>query len=99
MAKNDIFETQYERFLRERAEKIQQEYLGRSHEILSGQLSPNRVIQYLANHFGMTGEGVKSILKRKGVYKSAKQPIILPKCEPKQLSMAFVADSVQASRL
>lgn len=89
MAKNYQFETDYERFLRERAENIQSEYLHFSHDILSGQLAPNRVIQHLAQRFNLSGEGIRKILKRKGIYVSAKQPVVVPHYEPKQLTMSF----------
>lgn len=90
MSKNEVFETSYERFLRERSEKIVQQYSAHSHEILAGELSPNRIIQHLAHEFKMSGEGVKQILKRKGIYVSARQPFIRPKVEPIQLSMFSV---------
>ncbi len=76
MTKINTLETPYENFLRTRAEEVCQLYLGWSHEILSGQVKPNRVIQNIAQTKGMSGEGVKSILKRRGVYKSAQQPVV-----------------------
>ena len=93
MKKNIAFETDYERFLRVRAENVQHEYLKYAHQITSGELAPNRVIQKLASTYNMTGEGIKSILKRCGVYKSAKQPVIKQKVEPTQLSMNFSCES------
>jgi len=98
MAKNVVLETQYEKFLRTRAEEICQSYIGWAHEITCGEVKPNRIIQRLAQEKGMTGEGVKSILKRFGVYKSAKQPIILQKSEPVQLSM-FRGDKAPVARV
>ena len=94
MVKNDIFETQYERFLRERAEKVVSEYFKYKQEILSGELSPNRVIQHLAKQFSMSGQGIKTILQRKGIYKSAKQPIITPLCEYNLLSTSLVDGAI-----
>ena len=76
MAKINILETPYETFLRTRAEDVCKLYLGWSREILSGQIKPNRVIQNIAQSKGMSGEGVKTILKRFGVYKSALQPVM-----------------------
>ena len=87
MARIFTLETPYERFLRTRADEVCQIYLGWSHEIMSGQVKPNRVIQNIATKLGMSGEGVKTILKRRGVYKSAKQPIVTHSVEPQQLSM------------
>ena len=87
MQKKIFFETDRERFLRERSENVQKDYLSYSRDILTGHISPNRVIQYLARRYCMSGEGVKSILKRHGVYKSAKQPVILCKIESERLSM------------
>lgn len=77
MEKKIMIETKYETFLRKRAEEICHSYLEWSQEILSGQIKPNRVIQLLAHNKGMSGQGVKAILKRRGVYKSAQQPVIL----------------------
>lgn len=98
MAKNNLFETDYERFLRERAENIQNEYLNCAHEILTGQITPNRVIQHLSKRFNLSGEGIKKILKRNGIYLSAKQPVIRPQYEPKQLSM-FGAEQANLARI
>ncbi len=89
MPKNFQFETDYERFLRERAENIQKEYLNCAHDIVSGRLTPNRVIQHLAHRFNLSGEGIRKILKRKGVYVSAQKPVVNPQSEPKQLSVQF----------
>lgn len=75
MDKKNLIETNYEIFLRQRAEEICHSYLEYSQEIMSGKIKPNRVIQYVAQNKGMTGNGVKSILIRCGVYKSAQQPV------------------------
>lgn len=86
MAKINILETKYETFLRTRAEDVCHLYLAWSHEIMNGQVKPNRVIQTIAIKKGMSGEGVKTILKRHGLYKSASEPIVLPKVESTNLS-------------
>lgn len=86
MAKINILETPYEIFLRTRAEDVCHLYLAWSHEIMSGQVKPNRVIQTIAMKKGMSGEGVKTILKRHGLYKSARQPVVMPMVESKNLS-------------
>lgn len=78
MGKINIYETSYEIFLRTRAEDICQLYLSWSNEILSGKVKPNRIIQNIAQRKSMSGEGVKTILKRRGVYLSAKQPVVIP---------------------
>ena len=75
MAKINTLETAYETFLRTRADEVCQLYLAWSREILSGEVKPNRVIQNIAQTKGMSGEGVKTILKRRRIYISAKQPI------------------------
>lgn len=93
MANISILETKYERFLRTRAEEICQSYLSWSHEIMSGEVKPNRVIQRLAVEKGMSGEGVKNILKRRGLYISSRQPVVVPHSEARQLSMSFPSDS------
>lgn len=87
MAKISILETPYEAFLRTRAEEVCQLYLGWSHEIMTGKVKPNRVIQNIAQAKSMSGEGVKSILKRFGVYKNAQEPMIIKRSESKQLSV------------
>jgi len=81
MEKKMIIETKYEIFLRKRAEEICLSYLKWSDEILSGKVKPNRVIQLLAQKKGMSGQGVKSILMRRGVYKSAQQPVIIQQAQ------------------
>lgn len=87
MAKISILETPYEAFLRTRAEEICQLYLGWSNEIMTGKVKPNRVIQHIAHVKSMSGEGVKTILKRHGIYKSAKEPLIIKRTESQQLSV------------
>lgn len=76
MGKINIYETEQERFRRERSEAIVKEYLAMSDDILRGVVTPNRVVNYLATRFSMSGYGIKTVLKRMGVYKSAKQPVI-----------------------
>ncbi len=87
MSKINTLETTHEAFLRMRAEEICKSYLGWSHEITIGQVKPNRIIQNIAKSKGLTGEGVKKILKRRGIYKSAKQPLIVKRTAPTQLSI------------
>ena len=87
MGKINIYETSYEIFLRTRAEDICQLYLSWSNEILSGKVKPNRIIQNIAQRKSMSGEGVKTILKRRGVYLSAKQPVVIPNSEIKDISV------------
>ncbi len=98
MGKINTLETAYETFLRTRAEEICKTYLGWSHEILTGQVKPNRIIQNIAKAKGLTGEGVKKILKRRGIYKSAEQPLIIMCTEPTQLSM-FAAEQPISTRV
>lgn len=96
MAKISTLETPYETFLRTRAEEVCQLYLGWSHEIMTGQVKPNRVIQNIAHAKSMSGEGVKSILKRHGVYKNAQEPLIIKRTEAKQLSVFGTEQSALA---
>ena len=86
MSKFNTLATPYEIFLQKRAEEVCKLYLDWSQEILSGKVKPNRVIQNIAQTKGLSGEGVKTILKRSGVYKSAMQPVILRQ-ESKPLSL------------
>lgn len=96
MGKINTLETTYETFLRTRAEEICKTYLGWSHEIMTGQVKPNRIIQNIAKAKGLTGEGVKKILKRCGIYKSAEQPLIIKRTEPTQLSMFGAEQPISA---
>lgn len=96
MAKISTLETPYEAFLRTRAEEVCQLYLSWSHEIMTGKVKPNRVIQNIAQAKSMSGEGVKSILKRHGVYKNAQEPLIIKRTEPKQLSVFGTEQSALA---
>lgn len=91
MTKINAFETEYERFLRERAENVEREYLNYAKEILGKKVSPNRIIKYLAERFNMSGEGIKTILKRRGVYKSADQPVFIKKTTVRQATLPFVS--------
>ncbi len=96
MSKFNTLETTYETFLRTRAEEICKIYLGWSNEILTGQVKPNRIIQNIAKAKSLTGEGVKKILKRRGIYKSAEQPLIIKCTEPTQLSMLPAEQPISA---
>lgn len=91
MTKINAFETDYERFLRERAESVEREYLNYATEILVKKISPNRIIKHLADRFSMSGEGIKTILKRRGIYKSAEQPVCIKKKSVHQITLPFVA--------
>lgn len=76
ITKINDFETAKERYHRERIESVQQEYLRYAAEILCRKVTPNRIINHIAAHFCMSGYGVKSILMRAGIYKSAKEPVV-----------------------
>lgn len=77
MVKILALETNYERFLRVRAEEICKSYLAWSDKILSGQVSPNRIIAKLAGTKGMTREAVRRLLIRKGIYQDAQHPVLV----------------------
>lgn len=94
MEKINVFETNSERFHREKIEKVCKEYLHYAQDITSGELAPNRVIRVLGEKFGMTGQGIKNILMRKGIYKSAHEPCIIPEQEPKSISLAGSGERV-----
>lgn len=98
MAKINILETPYEVFIRTRSEKICQYYLEWSDDILGGLVKPNRIIQNIAQKLGMSGEGVKTILKRYGIYKSAKQPLVEKQPVKKNVSV-FGADNSLSARI
>ena len=78
MTKFNEYETESERFTRQRNENVVNEYLSRSCDIVSGKVSPNRLCSFLADRFGMSRYGITLILKRAGVYKSAKEPVVVP---------------------
>ena len=96
MTKINAFETDYERFLRERAENVEREYLNYATEILSKKVSPNRIIKYLADRYSMSGEGIKTILKRRGVYKSAEQPVVIKKMSVRLTTLPFMVGTVNS---
>ena len=73
------FETERERFRRERRENIVKDYLRYADQILRKEVAPGRVFKYLASQYKMTEYGIGSILKRYGVYESAEKPVIPPK--------------------
>ncbi len=78
MVKISEFETEKERFRRERRESIVRDYLKCADQILRKEVAPGRVFKYLASQYQMTEYGIGSILKRYGVYKSADKPVIFP---------------------
>ena len=73
MAKINIYETEAERERRELHSNIRREYL----------------ISYLANKYGRSVMGVKGILKQAGIYKSAKDPVVLANNQPTQMTLGF----------
>lgn len=89
MAKINIYETEAERERRELHSNIRREYLDRSSVILSGEVAPHRVISYLANKYGRSVMGVKGILKQAGIYKSAKDPVVLANTKSTQMTLGF----------
>lgn len=90
MAKINLYETDAERQRREDYKQIRNEYLDRSNVILSGEVSPNRVISYIATKYGRSIMGVKNILKTSGVYIDAKHPVVLSgTTSPRQASLNF----------
>jgi len=98
MSKINVLETAAEKEHREKIEGIVKDYIGWSREILVGQVTPNRVITHIASTYQMTREGVKGILRRRGIYKSALQPVVINRPEVKQLSMSF-GDGSSAARV
>ena len=94
----NAFETENERFRRERAENVEREYLNYATDILGNKVTPNRVIQFLADRFNMSGEGIKTILKKRGIYKSAKQPVVMTgRYQTKQATLPFMKISTSAT--
>lgn len=73
------YETERERFRREKRENIVKDYLRYSDQILRKEVAPGRVFKYLASQYKMTEYGIGSILKRYGVYESAEKPVVPPK--------------------
>lgn len=89
------YETESERFTRQRNENIVEEYLSRSCDIVSGKVTPHRLCSFLADRFGMSRYGITLILKRAGVYKNAKQPVVVPKGYTKQVPLNVITPSIQ----
>ena len=80
------YETESERFNRQRNENIVEEYLSRSCDIVSGKVSPHRLCAFLGERFNMSRYGVTLVLKRAGVYKNAKEPVVVPKNYSKKIT-------------
>lgn len=91
------YETESERFNRQRNENIVEEYLSRSCDIVSGKVSPHRLCAFLGERFNMSRYGVTLVLKRAGVYKNAKQPVVVPKNYSKKITLSVVTPSVQTT--
>ena len=70
------FETSFERQRRLEHNKICREYLRYSEDILSGRLSPHRVISRIAGRYDRSTMGVKVILRKAGIYQDAKHPVL-----------------------
>jgi hypothetical protein len=78
MVKKIEYETPFDRFRRERNEKICQEYLDRSSDILNEGVSPNRVMTYIGSLHHMTAYNVKKILIAKGIFVDKTTPVVFP---------------------
>ena len=72
------YETDLDRFRRERNQQICRDYLDRSCDILNKGISPNRVIQYLSSVYHLTAVSIKRILKERGVFADRHTPVIYP---------------------
>lgn len=70
-------DSKFERSRRKKEDSICSQYLQWSEELLSGQVKPNRIFRYLADNNKMTIMGIKSILKRRGVYQNALNPVLV----------------------
>ena len=90
MEKISVYETVAERHRREEHNNIRREYLDRSSVILSGEVSPHRLLSFLATKYGYSVMGIKTILKKAGIYKDAKHPVVLSgSSAPKQIPIGF----------
>ena len=98
MKKSAIYETKKERERRQKQKFIVKEYLERFKSVMLGEATPNSIIQYLANQTGYSGEGVKKVLKREGVYKDKNNPLIVPETyQAKQVKMPLFPETPTAS--
>lgn len=90
MTKINLYETPKEAKRRAKAQEIRKEYLELSHDILSGKVLPNRVMDALGRKHGKTVMGIKYILRQAGIYQDAKHPVVMS-ANPSlvQLSMDF----------
>ena len=84
------YETETQRFTRERNENIVNEYIRRSQDILCGKVTPHRLCEFIAERYNMSRYGVTLILKRAGIYKNAKQPCVLDQRRIKEAALQFV---------
>ena len=77
MDRSQLYETKDEKERRERNENIVREYMSCSSDILAGYVVPGKVIRRLHEKYGMTIYGITCLLKRKGIYKGAKNPVAI----------------------
>ncbi len=70
-----LFETKTEKKKREEYDLICQDYLNNSKYIMSKELKPNRVMSYIAEKHGRSVMSIKNILKKRGIYKNAAEPV------------------------
>lgn len=71
------YETERQKFIRERSYRIAKAYIQRAGDILMEGVKPTRVMVMLAKKYEMTSYGIACILKRKGIYVNRKHPIVL----------------------
>ena len=78
MVKFKEYETDFMRRRRERNEKICQEYLDRSSDILKEGVKPQRVMAFLAKVYQTSAYNVKRILLENGIFIDKNTPVVFP---------------------
>lgn len=78
MVKFKEYETDFQRRRRERNEKICQEYLDRSSDILKEGVKPQRVIERVAQIYQTSAYNVKRILLENKIFIDKNTPVVFP---------------------
>ena len=77
MAKIYNYESPFETHKRIKKDNIIRDYLDCSSDIISGKVTPNRVMARLGERYNLARQSVFYLLKKSGVYINASTPVVV----------------------
>lgn len=92
MVEINTTESIYRRKNRELHDKVVSAYLGYGQDILSKKYPPYTVADAIARAYDLTKYGVIKILKRRGIYESAENPVVFPKDRTVSLALSSTSN-------